>query len=145
MIVEIATILLGAAAAVALVLYAAPRALFGHPKKAASLPATRPATTYTPKAQSSPAVKAEAAPKAEPAPAPAPEPAPAPSPAPAIYETVQPETSPALPPTPVAGGSSAVTFGASAAPQRASRTYRRRTVPSGTSGSRTVRHREKKH
>jgi len=145
MIVEIATILLGAAAPVALVLSAAHRALFGHPKKAASVPAARPATTYTPKAQTTPVVKVEAAPKAEPAPAPAPAPTPAPSPAPAIYETVQPETSPALPPAPTAGGSSAVTFGASAAPQRASKSYRRRTVPSGTSGTRTVRHRERKH
>jgi len=138
MVVEIATILLGAAAAVAVVLYAAPRGLFGHPKKAATAVAARPATTYTPVIQAAPEVKAETAPiKAEPAP----EPAPVTTPTPAIYETVQPETSPALPPAPTAGGASAVTFGASAAPPRA-RTYRRRTVPSSSSVGRTVRHRK---
>jgi len=142
MVVEIATILLGAAAAVALVLYAAPRGLFGHPKKAASVVATRPATTYTPKAQTAPVATVEEAPvKAEPAPAP--EPTPAPSSAPAIYETVQPETTPA-PPAPAAVGTSAVTFGASPVSPRPSRTYRRRAVPSGTSVGRTVRHRERK-
>lgn len=143
MVVEIATILLGTAAGVALVLYAAPRGLFGHPKRAASVVA-KGATTYTPETQAGPETKVELAPvQAEPAPAP--EPTPTPSPAPAIYETVQPETSPALPPAPTAGGSSAVTFGATATPQRATRTYRRRTVPSGTPGGRTVRHRERKH
>jgi hypothetical protein len=144
MVVELATILLGAAAAVALVLYAAPRGYFGHPRKQAiSTVVAKPATTYTPKAETFTQVKEAQAPKAA-EPAPSPEPTPAPATAPAIYETVQPATNPALPPPPAAG-SSAVTFGASATPQRATRTYRRKTAPTRSSVGRSPPRRERKH
>ena len=149
MVVELATILLGTAAAVALVLYAAPKGFFGHPKKkTVSAVIAKPATTYTPEPVQAKAPEPKPAPApvvAEPAPSPEPEPAPAPTPAPAIYETVQPATTPALPPAPTSG-SSVVSFGASPSSSlRPTRTYRRRTAPSRSSVTRTAPHRVKKH
>lgn len=136
MVVELATILLAVAAAVALVLYAAPKGYLGHPRKKAisDVAAAKPATTFTPEVEATEPKPTEAPVAAEPAPPPEPEPTPAPSPAPAIYETVQPATSPALPPPPVSG-SPVLAFGASSSAPRLTRTYKRRTPPSRTSSA----------
>ena len=113
---EIATVLLGVGVGAALVLYAAPKGFFGHPRKKGPGTAPTTGTTHTTTAeQAEPTVTvAPAAPK------------PAPSPAPAIYETVQPN--PASVPV---QSSNVTTFGASTASiaQRTTKTYRRRAAP----------------
>jgi hypothetical protein len=127
MVFEVATVLLGVCVGVVAVLYAAPRGYLGHPRKKGSSAAvaqaemtfaqTEEVTTSPPEA---PVVTAE----------------PAPTSAPALYETVQPDVSPA----PVSfAPSSVATFGASAS-RKPTRTYRRRTAPvRSTSATRVPR------
>jgi hypothetical protein len=133
MVVELATVLLGACIGAVAVLYAAPRGYLGHRKRKAST-AAMSIDSYAPAPEHADVVQyAEAPAAAEPAPAPAA--APAPSPAPALYESVQPAPAPVTysSPTPAS-------FGAPSLAKKPTRTYRRRTAPiRGASGTRTPR------
>ena len=141
MIVE-AAILLGAVFISGLSFYNECRSFFGQPKTPANVIVARPTATYIPKMPATPVAEAETAAKVEPSPII--ESSPASHPAPAIYETVQPETSPALPSVPTAGWSPAATFGASAHAVRATGGYRRRNPPSLNSAGRVVRPKERR-
>jgi hypothetical protein len=142
MIVETA-IIFGVVFVAGLSFYNACRNFLGQPKTSASVVVARPVSTYVPKMLTAPVAEAETAAKVEPSPTI--ESSPVSNPAPAIYETVQPETSPALPPVPTAGGSPAATFGASPNAIRATRGYRRRSPPSISSAGKVVRPRERRH
>ncbi len=131
MVLELATVLLGATVGAIAVLYAAAKGYLGRGKKAAANPAPSvPAIdTYAPTTEQAPEVPAAEAPAvAEPAPSPAPEvtaePAPEPTPAPAIYETVQPAPAPVTFAAPAASS-----FAAPTLTKKPTRTYRRRTAP----------------
>ena len=121
MVLELATVLLGAAVAAVAVLYAAPKGYFGHRKQKSS--SATSIETYVPKAEQAVEVPAAEAPAAaEPAPSPSPEPEP--TPAPALYETVQPAPAPVTYSAP-----STTSFGAPTLAKKPTRTYRRRTAP----------------
>ena len=149
MILELATVLLGACVGAVAVLYAAARGYLGRGKKTAATPAPSiPAIdTYAPATEQAPEVPAAEAPAvAEPAPSPAPvvtaEPAPepTPAPAPAIYETVQPAPAPVTFAAP-----SASSFAAPTLTKKPTRTYRRRTAPvRSAAGSRKALEKPKK-
>ena len=129
MVLELATILLGATVGAIAVLYAAAKGYLGRSKKATATPAPSVPTidTYAPTTEQAPEVPAAEAPAAAgPAPSPAPEVAaePAPGPTPAIYETVQPSPAPAT-----IAASSASSFAAPTHTKKPTRTYRRRTAP----------------
>jgi len=125
MVPEIATVLLGAAAGILAVLYAAPRGYLGHRKTKAAAAPTTAIDTYVATTEQAPEVPATEAPAvAEPAPSAAPEPAPAPAPAPALYESVQPAPAPVTFSAP-----STSSFGAPTFTKKPTRTYRRRTAP----------------
>ena len=140
MVYEIAAILLGAAVGAALVLYAAPRGFFGHPRRrgtsvASTAPSYAPSIATEQVAETTTTVTT-----ATEAPAAA-EPAPSPAPTQAIYETVQPDTAP--PPAVPATAASVVSFGASARPS-ATRTYRRRAAPRRSTATKATPHRTRK-
>lgn len=142
MVLELATVLLGACVGAIAVLYAAPRGYLGHRKTKAATPAP-PADTYTPTTEQAPEVPAaEARAVAEPAPSPTPEPSPAALPAPALYETVQPAPAPVTYAAP-----STTTFGAPTFTKKPMRTYRRRTAPmrSSAGSKKALAHKPKKH
>jgi hypothetical protein len=126
MVLEIATILLGASVGAVVVIYAAARGYLGHKKKAAA-PVTS-IDTYAATTEQAEVPATEAPAVAEPAPSPAPEPTPAPeaapSPAPAPYESVQPAPAPVTFSAP-----SSASFGAPTLAKKPTRTYRRRTAP----------------
>ena len=126
MVLEIATVLLGASVGAVVVIYAAARGYLGHKKKAAA-PITS-IDTYATKAEQAEVPATEAPAVAEPAPSPASEPSPvtetATSPAPALYETVQPAPAPVTFSAP-----SSASFGAPTLAKKPTRTYRRRTAP----------------
>ena len=140
MVLELATVLLGACVGAIAVLYAAPRGYLGHRKTKAATPAAAPPAalvatpepaleeTYAPMTEQAPEVPVTEAPAvAEPAPSPEPEPAPLP----ALYETVQPAPAPVTYTAP-----STTSFGAQTLVKKPTRTYRRRTVPTrSASGS----------
>jgi len=140
MVLELATVLLGACVGAIAVLYAAPRGYLGHRKTKAATPAATPPAapvatpeptpeeTYAPTTEQAPEVPVTEAPAvAEPAPSPEPEPAPLP----ALYETVQPAPAPVTYTAP-----STTSFGAPTLAKKPTRTYRRRTVPArSASGS----------
>ncbi len=130
MVLELATVLLGACVGAVAVLYAAPKGYLGHRKtKSSAATSIETYATTTEQAVEVPAAEAPAA--AEPAPSPAPEPAPAP----AFYETVQSAPAPVTFAAP-----STTSFGAPTLAKKPTRTYRRRTAPiRSTSGSRTVK------
>ena len=132
MVLELATVLLGAAVGAIAVLYAAPRGYLGHRKTKSS--AATAIETYVPKAEQAVEVPAAEAPAAaEPAPSPSPEPTPAPAPAP--YESVQPAPAPVTYSAP-----SPTSFGAPTLAKKPTRTYRRRTAPiRSTSGVKSPR------
>ena len=143
MVLELATVLLGACVGAIAVLYAAPRGYLGHRKtKAATTPQPTTSTpsidTYAPTTEQAPEVPAAEAPAvAEPAPSPAPEP----EPAPALYENVQPA------PMPVTYTAPPVeSFGAPTLTRKPTRTYRRRTAPvrSAAGSKKPLAHRPKK-
>ncbi len=145
MVLELATVLLGACVGAIAVLYAAPRGYLGHRKTKAAKQAETPAPiidTYAPTTEQAPEVPAAEAPAvAEPAPSPEPEPTPTPAPAPALYENVQPAPAPVTytaPPTP--------SFGAPTLTKKPTRTYRRRTAPvrSAAGSKRPLAHKPKK-
>ena len=129
MVFDIATVLLGVGVGAVIVLYAAPKGYFGHPRRRGSSTAVATVvTTYAPAVEhvEAPAEVAPAAAEPAPAPEPAPEPAPTPAPVLALYETVQPVVSQ----TPVTfSASQAATFGGPTVTRKPTRTYRRRTAP----------------
>ena len=126
MVLEIATVLLGASVGAVVVIYAAARGYLGHKKKAAA-PVTS-IDTYATKAEQAEVPATEAPAVAEPAPSPASEPSSvtetATSPAPALYETVQPAPAPVTFSAP-----SSASYGAPTLAKKPTRTYRRRTAP----------------
>jgi hypothetical protein len=114
MVLELATVVLGACVGALAVLYAAPKGYLGHRRvryTPASTTSIEPVVVAPP--EPSPEVKVAA-----------PEPAPAPAPVTAYYETVQP---PAAPVTYAAPASTS--FGAPTLAKKPVRTYRRRTAP----------------
>ena len=115
MVLELATVLLGAFIGVVAVLYAAPKGYLGHPRKRNSIDSmTSIESSATPTEQAVGVPAAVATTVAEPAP----------SPVQAIYETVQPT------PAPVQYAAPSVTsFGAPTISKKPTRTYRRRTAP----------------
>jgi hypothetical protein len=150
MVLELATILLGACVGAIAVLYAAPRGYLGRKKKAAATPppSIPSVDTYATTTEQAPEVPAAEAPAvAEPAPSPAPEPEPTPAPvsevtpAPALYETVQPAPAPVTYAAP-----SATSFVAPTLTKKPTRTYRRRSAPvrSAAGSKKTLTHRPKK-
>jgi hypothetical protein len=146
MVLELATILLGATVGAIAVLYAASRGYLGRAKKAAttSTPSITAIDSYAPTTEQAEVPAAEAPAVAEPAPSPTPEitaePTPEPAPAPAIYETVQPAPAPVTFAPPPASSFSAPTF-----TKKPTRTYRRRAAPvRGAAGSRKTLAKPKK-
>ncbi len=115
MVLELATVLLGAFAGAVAVLYAAPKGYLGHPRKKGFSAAVTSLESYTPATEQEVEVPAAEAPAVA---------EPAPFPFPALYETVQPT------PAPVAYSSPSTTsFGAPSILKKPTRTYRRRTAP----------------
>ena len=115
MVLELATVLLGAFVGVVAVLYAAPKGYLGHPRKKESIDVVTSLESYAPPTeQVMEAPAAVATTVAEPVP----------SPVQAIYETVQPT------PAPVQYAAPSVTsFGPPSISRKPTRTYRRRTAP----------------
>lgn len=129
MVLELATVLLGACVGAVAVLYAAPKGYLGHRKTKTS--AATSLESYTPATEQAVEVPTVVAPTmAEPAP----------SPAPALYESVQPA------PAPVTYAPSPTTsFGAPTLSKKPVRTYRRRTAPvRSTVGSKATKSKPKK-
>ncbi len=122
MVLELATVLLGACIGAVAVLYAAPKGYLGHPKKKGSGDAITSLESYTPATVQEvefPAVEAPAVAEV------------ALSPVPALYESVQP-----TPPPVTYASASTTSFGAPSISKKPTRTYRRRTAPvRSTSGS----------
>lgn len=114
MVLELATILLGACVGAVVVLYAAPKGYLGRARRRGSSAEVAPMETYTTATeQVSYAAEVPAAV------------VPAPSQAPPMYETVQPA------PAPVTYASPSVTsFGAPSVIKKPTRNYRRRSAPS---------------
>ncbi|MBI3858996.1 MAG: hypothetical protein HY296_01970 [Thaumarchaeota archaeon] len=115
MVLELATVLLGACVGAVAVLYAAPRGYLGHPRRKASSAAVASLKTYTTateQAKNTPTVDVPVAV------------VPAPSSAPPMYETVQPAPAPVTytPPT-------SSSFGAPSIAKKPTRNYRRRSAP----------------
>ena len=128
MVLELATVLLGAFVGVVAVLYAAPKGYLGHPRKKESTDSVASPEPYTPTTEQAVGVPATVATTvAEPAPSPVTS-APSlvastPAPVTPIYETVQPTPAPVQYSTP-----SSTSFGAPSI-SKPTRTYRRRTAP----------------
>ena len=129
MVLELATVLLGAFVGVVAVLYAAPKGYLGHPRwRTSTKSVTSLESSATPTEQAVGVPAAVATTVAEPAPSPVQETyetvQPTPAPVEAIYETVQPT------PAPVQYAAPSVTsFGAPSISKKPTRTYRRRTAP----------------
>jgi hypothetical protein len=135
MVLELATVLLGASVGVIAVVYAASRGYLGRKKtKAASTPAPS-IESYATSTEHAPKVPTADAPSAvEHAPFPTPEPTPEPSPEPttSFYETVQPPPAPITYALPFPSSSESPTL-----TKKPTRTYRRRSAPvRGAAGSR---------
>jgi hypothetical protein len=120
MVLELATVLLGAFVGVVAVLYVAPKGYLGHPKKKGSTDSVTsvevtPVESYAAQTEQAVGVPAAVATTAA---------EPAPSPVQAIYETVQPTPAPVQYAAP-----STTSFGAPSISKKPTRTYRRRTAP----------------
>ena len=113
MVLELATVLLGAFIGAIAVLYAAPKGYFGHPRKRGSGSATS-IESYSQATEQAVEVPAAVAPTVA---------EPVPFSAPPMYETVQPAPAPVMYPS-----SSVASFGSSAS-KKPTRTYRRRAAP----------------
>ena len=114
MVLELATVLLGACVGAVAVLYAAPKGYLGHRKNKSSSAVTS-LESYTPATEQAVEVQAAEAPVAV---------EPVPFPAPAFYETVQPAPAPvAFAPSP------STSFSTPSFSKKPTRTYRRRTAP----------------
>jgi hypothetical protein len=117
MVLELATVLLGAFVGVAAVLYAAPKGYLGHPRKKLSIDSVTSLESYTPSTEQAVGVPAAVATTVA---------EPAPSPVQAIYETVQPTPAPVQYAAPFRYTAS---LGAPSISKKPTRTYRRRTAP----------------
>ena len=115
MVLELATVLLGACIGVVAVLYAAPKGYLGHTRRKGSIDSMSPPQSYAPTTEQAAGVPAAVATTVA---------EPAPSPVQAIYETVQPTPAPVQYSTP-----STTSFGAPSITRKPTRTYRRRTAP----------------
>jgi hypothetical protein len=115
MVLELATVLLGAFVGVVAVLYAAPKGYLGHPRRKGSIDSVKSLESCTPPTEQAGGVPAAVATTVA---------EPAPSPVQAIYETVQPTPAPVQYAAP-----SVTTFGAPSISKKPTRTYRRRTAP----------------
>ena len=129
MVLELATVLLGAFVGVVAVLYAAPKGYLGHRRRKGSIASEmsrESSATPTEQAEGVPAAVATTV--AEPAPSPVEAiyetVQPTPAPVQAIYETVQPTPAPVQYTAP-----SVTSFGAPSISKKPTRTYRRRTAP----------------
>ncbi len=115
MVLELATVLLGACVGVVAVLYAAPKGYLGHTRRKGSIDSMTSLESYAPTTEQAVGVPAAVATTlAEPAP----------SPTQAIYEIVQPTPAPVQYAAP-----STTSFGAPSISKKPTRTYRRRTAP----------------
>ena len=115
MVLELATVLLGAFIGVVAVLYAAPKGYLGHSRWRTSTKSVTPLeSSATPTEQAVGVPAAVATTVVEPAP----------SPVQATYETVQPTLAPVQYAAP-----STTSFGAPSISKKPTRTYRRRTAP----------------
>ena len=125
MVLELATVLLGACVGAVAVLYAAPRGYLGHPRKrgfGSAITSLESYTTATEKAQAPTVVE------------------PAPAPIQALYETVQPTPAPVIYTAP-----SSTSFGAPTLSKKPVRNYRRRTAPvRSVGGAKVARTKPKK-
>lgn len=131
MVLELATVLLGAAVGAVAVLYVAPKGYLGHRKTRSQ---TVSMETYTPETEQAVEVPAAVQPAVA-------EPAPSPAPTPAFYETVQPAPAPVTYAAP-----STTSFGAPTMAKKPTRTYRRRAAPvRSTSGPKKAPAKTKKH
>jgi hypothetical protein len=129
MVLELATVLLGAFVGVVAVLYAAPKGYLGHQRKRRSINSVTSLESYTPPTEQAVGVPAAVETTvAEPAPSPVQAiyetVQPTPAPVQAIYETVQPTPAPVQYVAP-----SVTSFGAPSISKKPTRTYRRRTAP----------------
>jgi hypothetical protein len=115
MVLELATVLLGACVGVVAVLYAAPKGYLGHPRRKGSIDSTMSFESYAPTTEQAVGVPAAVATTVA---------EPAPSPIQAIYETVQPTPAPVQYSAP-----STTSFGTPSISKKPTRTYRRRTAP----------------
>jgi hypothetical protein len=115
MVLELATVLLGACIGVVAVLYAAPKGYLGHARRKGSIDSMTSLESYTPTTEQAVVVPPlAAATVAEPAP----------PPVQAIYENVQ------VTPAPVQyAAPSTTSFGVPSISKKPTRTYRRRTAP----------------
>ena len=117
MVLELATVLLGAFVGVVAVLYAAPKGYLGHPRRKGSIDSVTSIEPYTPSTEQAVGVPAAVATTVA---------EPAPSPVQAIYETVQPTPAPVQYTAPFQYTAS---LGATSISKKPTRTYRRRTAP----------------
>lgn len=115
MVLELATVLLGAFVGVVAVLYAAPKGYLGHQRRKGSIDSVTSSESYAPTTEQAVGVPAAVATTVA---------EPAPSPVQAIYETVQPTPAPVQYSAP-----STISFGAPSISKKPTRTYRRRTAP----------------
>jgi hypothetical protein len=130
MVLELATVLLGACVGVVAVLYAAPKGYLGHPRRKGSIDSMKSLESYAPPTEQAVGVPAPVTMSvAEPAPSSIVV-EPAPTSIQAIYETVQPTPAPVQYAAP-----STTSFGAPSIPKKPTRTYRRRTAPVRSSGA----------
>jgi hypothetical protein len=135
MVLELATVLLGAFVGVVAVLYAAPKGYLGHPKKKVSIDSTTSLESYTPSTEQAVGVPAAVATTVA---------EPAPSPVQAIYETVQPTPAPVQYAAPFQYSTS---LGTPSISKKPTRTYRRRTAPvrSTAASKASLKAKTKKH
>ena len=132
MVLELATVLLGACVGIVAVLYAAPKGYLGHARRKGSIDSMSSLESYAPTTEQTVGVAVPvAATVAEPAP----------PPVQAIYETVQPTPAPVQYTAP-----STTSFGAPSISKKPTRTYRRRTAParSAAASKASVKQRTKK-
>jgi hypothetical protein len=124
MVLELATVLLGACVGVVAVLYAAPKGYLGHPRRKESIDSMKSLESYAPPTEQAVGVPAAATMSVA---------EPAPSSIQAIYETVQPTPAPVQYAAPTT-----TSFGAPSIPKKPTRTYRRRTAPVRSSAASKV-------
>jgi hypothetical protein len=147
MVLELATVLLGAFVGVVAVLYVAPKGYLGHSRKKGSNDSVTSIESYAAKTEQAVGVPAAVA-TTEAEPAPSPVQAiyetvqPTPAPVQAIYETVQPTPAPVQYAAP-----STTSFGAPSTTKKPTRTYRRRTAPvrSSAASKASLKPKTKKH
>ena len=138
MVLELATVLLGAIVGAVAVVYVVSKGYFGRKKKESA--AVKSQESYTPAAEHEPEHPTETKVQESPAPEAFSMFESTPSPAPAFYESVQPA------PAPVTYAAPSITsFGAPSLTKKPTRTYRRRTAPvRSTAGAKAAKPKPKK-